>query len=561
MSAPHPEGAGVHLAMSDALARAGLAPHDIDYINLHGTATPANDRAEDAAIHRIFGDATPCSSTKGWTGHTLGAAGITEAIISALCLEHGCVPGSLNTRKLDPSLRSHIVLAGGASARCGACCPTPSASAATTAASCSGRRDDRGSTSDGVGVIGPGMPDWRTRRAPCCAASASTSRDRRRSPTRRVLPANERRRAAASVRWALAAAQQAVSASGYAAGEVATVFATSGSDGETLHRICEALASPEREVSPTRFHNSVHNAAAGYWTHRGGLAPAVGEPVRLRRFVCGGARRGGVPGARRNGVPVLLVAYDLPYPHAALRRAPVRASVRRRAAARAGAAARNACLPAHRGSRPNRRRSRPFPAALRAELASNPAGAVPAAARDAWPASEREPVRLGYLDGCQLVVELRDMVLSRDAIAALIPHQGAMCLLEEVLSCDDDGIVCRAVSHRDAAHPLRDDGILPAVCGIEYAAQAMAVHGALMDRARRSGETDGSQARHARGSARRHPQRRAAGRYRGRPDRQRAQAVAENGRLLYEFALHAGGRELVRGRAAVSLAAVRSSDG
>jgi 3-oxoacyl-[acyl-carrier-protein] synthase I len=110
MSAPHPEGAGVHRAMSDALARAGVAAREIDYINLHGTATPANDRAEDAAIHRIFGDATPCSSTKGWTGHALGAAGIVEAIISALCLEHGFVPGSLNTRNLDPSFRSRVVL-------------------------------------------------------------------------------------------------------------------------------------------------------------------------------------------------------------------------------------------------------------------------------------------------------------------------------------------------------------------------------------------------------------------------------------------------------------------
>ncbi len=110
MSAPHPDGAGVHLAMSTALSRAGLAPQEIDYINLHGTATPANDRAEDAAIHHIFGGATPCSSTKGWTGHTLGAAGVTEAIISVLCLKHAYLPGSLNTRTLDPCLKSRIVL-------------------------------------------------------------------------------------------------------------------------------------------------------------------------------------------------------------------------------------------------------------------------------------------------------------------------------------------------------------------------------------------------------------------------------------------------------------------
>jgi 3-oxoacyl-[acyl-carrier-protein] synthase I len=112
MSTPHPEGAGVHLAMTDALARAGVAAAEVDYINMHGTGTPANDRAEDVALHRIFGDSIPCSSTKGWTGHTLGAAGITEAIISALCLEHSWVPGSLNTRTLDPSLKSRIVLHG-----------------------------------------------------------------------------------------------------------------------------------------------------------------------------------------------------------------------------------------------------------------------------------------------------------------------------------------------------------------------------------------------------------------------------------------------------------------
>src|SRR5262249_60429238 len=73
------------------------------------------------------------------------------------------------------------------------------------------------------------------------------------------------------------------------------------------------------------------------------------------------------------------------------------------------------------------------------------------------------------------------MVVNRDAIAALIPHQGAMCLLEEVLSASDEGIVCRAVSHRDAGHPLRDGSMLPAICGIDYAAQAMPVHGALVE--------------------------------------------------------------------------------
>jgi predicted hotdog family 3-hydroxylacyl-ACP dehydratase len=62
----------------------------------------------------------------------------------------------------------------------------------------------------------------------------------------------------------------------------------------------------------------------------------------------------------------------------------------------------------------------------------------------------------------------------------LIPHQGAMCLLDRVVSYDDHAITCVAVNHRDASHPLREHGVLPAICGVEYAAQAMAVHGALM---------------------------------------------------------------------------------
>ena len=110
MSTPHPEGEGAALAMQRALASAGLEPAAIDYINMHGTASQVNDSMEDKAIRAVFGTATPCSSTKGWTGHALGAAGITEAVISALCITHGLMPGCLNTRHLDPSFTSHVLL-------------------------------------------------------------------------------------------------------------------------------------------------------------------------------------------------------------------------------------------------------------------------------------------------------------------------------------------------------------------------------------------------------------------------------------------------------------------
>ena len=112
MSAPEPEGRGALAAMSAALERAGLAPSGVDYINLHGTATPANDASEDKAVFALFGGITPCSSTKGWTGHALGAAGILEAGIGLLAIEQGFLPPSLNTRQKDPQFRSNILLEG-----------------------------------------------------------------------------------------------------------------------------------------------------------------------------------------------------------------------------------------------------------------------------------------------------------------------------------------------------------------------------------------------------------------------------------------------------------------
>lgn len=105
MSSPHPEGSGAALAMHSALQRAGLDACEIDYINLHGTATPSNDAAEGAGVASIFGQDVACSSTKGYTGHTLGAAGITEAIIAILALTNDFIPGTLNLDTPDESIR------------------------------------------------------------------------------------------------------------------------------------------------------------------------------------------------------------------------------------------------------------------------------------------------------------------------------------------------------------------------------------------------------------------------------------------------------------------------
>ncbi|HEY1857084.1 beta-ketoacyl-[acyl-carrier-protein] synthase family protein [Acidocella sp.] len=111
MSSPHPEGIGARRAMAQALDAARLEPAAIDYINLHGTATQVGDAAEDCAVSSLFGG-IPCSSTKGFTGHTLGASGVVEAIFSALAIQHGFLPGSPHTSVVDPGFKSRYVLEG-----------------------------------------------------------------------------------------------------------------------------------------------------------------------------------------------------------------------------------------------------------------------------------------------------------------------------------------------------------------------------------------------------------------------------------------------------------------
>jgi 3-oxoacyl-[acyl-carrier-protein] synthase-1 len=110
MSTPHPQGLGARLALEGALARGGLDAGMVDYINLHGTATPKNDEVEGAVIAAAFGEHTRASSTKGWSGHTLGAAGILESVITLLAIEHGFVPGTLNCEQVDPACGPSLAL-------------------------------------------------------------------------------------------------------------------------------------------------------------------------------------------------------------------------------------------------------------------------------------------------------------------------------------------------------------------------------------------------------------------------------------------------------------------
>jgi hypothetical protein len=132
-------------------------------------------------------------------------------------------------------------------------------------------------------------------------------------PAVSLLPAAERRRCAPSVAWALAVAQEAVAHSGLDAGAFAVVFVSSDGDGDIVHRLCSALATPAAEVSPTDFHNSVHNAATGYWSIGAhSRAPSTALCAYDNSFAAGLLEAACQIATESR--PVLLVAVDLPYP-------------------------------------------------------------------------------------------------------------------------------------------------------------------------------------------------------------------------------------------------------
>ena len=163
-----------------------------------------------------------------------------------------------------------------------------------------------------AGVLGPGLPDWNaTRDVLLGRARYAEAPDP--EPTPALLPANERRRSSIPARWALTVGSEALAAGAFPQGDVAIVFASCGGDGLITHQICEALAAPEPQMSPTRFHNSVHNAPAGYWSiFARSRAPSTTLCGYDRSFAAGLLEAAAQTIVEER--PVLLVAYDLPYP-------------------------------------------------------------------------------------------------------------------------------------------------------------------------------------------------------------------------------------------------------
>lgn len=164
----------------------------------------------------------------------------------------------------------------------------------------------------GIGLLGPGLDDWASG-APLLAGLAPYVSRTTVLPAPVALPAAERRRTGTVVRLALAIGFEAVSRSGLSAAELPTVFSSSGGDGNNCHEICQTLASEDRQISPTRFHNSVHNAASGYWSIAAGATPAANVLCAFDASFGAGLLEALIQ-VVVGQTAVLLVAYDVGYP-------------------------------------------------------------------------------------------------------------------------------------------------------------------------------------------------------------------------------------------------------
>jgi len=174
---------------------------------------------------------------------------------------------------------------------------------------------------EGVALLGPGLADWPAARAVLAGAAPYRAAPTV-VPAPALLPPNERRRSGTAVKIALTMGAAALEACGREAAGIATVFASSSADGDTCHAICESLAGPERLISPTRFHNSVHNAPAGYWSiATRSMAPSTSVCGHDASFGAGLLEACALVHAL--GEAVLLLAYDAPYPQPLRAKRPV----------------------------------------------------------------------------------------------------------------------------------------------------------------------------------------------------------------------------------------------
>lgn len=256
---------------------------------------------------------------------------------------------------------------------------------------------------EGIGLLGPGLPGWAAS-VPVLADPASYTPTPLAIPAADCLPPAERRRVGQLVKIALAAGREAAAQSGQEVSTLANVFSASSGDGDTCHAICEALAGPDRLISPTRFHNSVHNAAAGYW----GIAMKCMAPSTSLCAFDGSFAAGLLETAAQtlsNRAPTLLVASDAPYPE------PLHA-VRPMAHGFGVSLVINAQRSEKSLARLTLSLTRETPSTLphaaleRARLDSPAARALPMLQHLASDSSGAGLVHLDYLSGCALTVQL-----------------------------------------------------------------------------------------------------------------------------------------------------------
>jgi hypothetical protein len=165
---------------------------------------------------------------------------------------------------------------------------------------------------EGIGLLGPGLNTW-PQAAQVLRGAEPYQAARTILPAPTLLPPAERRRAVAMVKATLAAGLEACALAQRDPATLATVFTSSSGDGQNMHAICETLASDQREISPTRFHNSVHNAAAGYWSiATGATAPSTALCAYDGSFAAGLLEALAWLATERS--PILLLAYDVDYP-------------------------------------------------------------------------------------------------------------------------------------------------------------------------------------------------------------------------------------------------------
>jgi 3-oxoacyl-(acyl-carrier-protein) synthase len=291
MTAPDPEGRGALSAMRDAIARAGLSPADIDYVNAHGTGTRDNDVAEAKALRRLFGDRLPpVSSSKGWFGHTLAACGAIEAVVTLLAIRDGLLPPNPRFSREDPEIGITPVTAfreapvrhalsnsfgfGGnnaalvfASADADAAAvpttPTPSAPLAVLGI---GVVSPAGTSSAEVAAAARGaLPAPATRKtAPPLPEADHPVRACPKLPEARRLPPARRRRLSRLLEMTITAARDAAAEAPSCPPEETAVLVGTGLGclEDTVAFLRNRIENDERNPMPARFIHSVHNALA-----------------------------------------------------------------------------------------------------------------------------------------------------------------------------------------------------------------------------------------------------------------------------------------------------------